>query len=183
MASTLREQGESEANATDAEKRRKSTSSDVASEKSKSENMPGLILPSGEINWDCPCLDGMATGPCGAEFRAAFSCFHFSREENKGSDCLPQLRAMQTCFRAFPEVFRSYNRENEKTPKKVRRQRSPKPATDQLSEGAEAKADSHKAQHKGPTSEHTPGTWCYIASWNLSKNKYLCWQQNPFLQR
>jgi mitochondrial intermembrane space import and assembly protein 40 len=41
------------------------------------EEPPGLILPSGEINWNCPCLGGMATGPCGVEFREAFSCFHY----------------------------------------------------------------------------------------------------------
>lgn len=43
----------------------------------KSEPSPGLILPNGEINWNCPCLGGMATGPCGVEFREAFSCFHY----------------------------------------------------------------------------------------------------------
>lgn len=42
-----------------------------------SEQAPGLILESGEINWNCPCLGGMATGPCGVEFRDAFSCFHY----------------------------------------------------------------------------------------------------------
>uniref|UniRef100_A0A8C6U511 Coiled-coil-helix-coiled-coil-helix domain containing 4b n=1 Tax=Neogobius melanostomus TaxID=47308 RepID=A0A8C6U511_9GOBI len=44
----------------------------------------GLILPSGEINWNCPCLGGMASGPCGSEFKEAFSCFHYSKEEVKG---------------------------------------------------------------------------------------------------
>jgi len=38
---------------------------------------PGLILPNGDINWSCPCLGGMATGPCGVEFREAFTCFHY----------------------------------------------------------------------------------------------------------
>uniref|UniRef100_A0A8C7GGJ6 Coiled-coil-helix-coiled-coil-helix domain containing 4a n=1 Tax=Oncorhynchus kisutch TaxID=8019 RepID=A0A8C7GGJ6_ONCKI len=41
----------------------------------------GLILPSGEINWNCPCLGGMASGPCGTQFKEAFSCFHYSNEE------------------------------------------------------------------------------------------------------
>lgn len=41
------------------------------------EPAPGLILESGDINWNCPCLGGMATGPCGVEFRDAFSCFHY----------------------------------------------------------------------------------------------------------
>lgn len=38
---------------------------------------PGLVLPDGSINWGCPCLGGMATGPCGPQFRDAFSCFHY----------------------------------------------------------------------------------------------------------
>ncbi len=37
----------------------------------------GLIHPDGSINWGCPCLGGMPTGPCGTEFRAAFECFHY----------------------------------------------------------------------------------------------------------
>ena len=36
-----------------------------------------VILPNGEINWDCPCLGGMPHGPCGQEFKDAFSCFHY----------------------------------------------------------------------------------------------------------
>lgn len=46
----------------------------------------GLIKENGEINWGCPCLGGMATGPCGQEFREAFSCFHYSKEEMKGNE-------------------------------------------------------------------------------------------------
>ena len=65
----------------------------------------GIILPSGEINWDCPCLGGMPQGPCGEEFKAAFSCFHYSTEENKGSDCIPQFRSMQECFQKHPDVY------------------------------------------------------------------------------
>lgn len=37
----------------------------------------GLVRPDGTINWSCPCLGGMATGPCGLQFREAFSCFHY----------------------------------------------------------------------------------------------------------
>ncbi|PWW73951.1 hypothetical protein C7212DRAFT_353564 [Tuber magnatum] len=53
---------------------------------------------TGEINWDCPCLGGMAHGPCGEEFKAAFSCFVFSKEDPKGVDCVEKFRGMQTCF-------------------------------------------------------------------------------------
>ncbi|KAK2889362.1 hypothetical protein QQF64_028484 [Cirrhinus molitorella] len=65
----------------------------------------GLILSSGEINWDCPCLGGMASGVCGEQFKTAFTCFHNSQEEIKGSDCLDQFRSMQECFRQHPELF------------------------------------------------------------------------------
>ncbi|KAI1497750.1 hypothetical protein F5X99DRAFT_354061 [Biscogniauxia marginata] len=60
---------------------------------------------TGEINWDCPCLGGMAHGPCGEEFRAAFSCFVYSKEEPKGMDCIDKFQHMQDCFRLHPEVY------------------------------------------------------------------------------
>ena len=41
------------------------------------EDRHGIILSDGSINWDCPCLGGMAYGSCGAEFKDAFSCFHY----------------------------------------------------------------------------------------------------------
>lgn len=47
---------------------------------------------TGEINWDCPCLGGMAHGPCGEEFRAAFSCFVYSEVEPKGMDCIEKFQ-------------------------------------------------------------------------------------------
>ncbi|MCJ1463552.1 Oxidoreductase [Pseudocyphellaria aurata] len=60
---------------------------------------------TGEINWDCPCLGGMAHGPCGENFRAAFSCFVFSKVEPKGMDCIDNFKSMQDCFRQHPEVY------------------------------------------------------------------------------
>ncbi|XP_073431105.1 mitochondrial intermembrane space import and assembly protein 40 isoform X1 [Dendrobates tinctorius] len=65
----------------------------------------GLILPNGDINWNCPCLGGMASGPCGEQFKAAFSCFHYSQEEVKGSDCLDQFRGMQECMQKYPDLY------------------------------------------------------------------------------
>ncbi|KAL0978574.1 hypothetical protein UPYG_G00172420 [Umbra pygmaea] len=65
----------------------------------------GLILPSGEINWNCPCLGGMASGPCGTQFKEAFSCFHYSTEEVKGSECIDNFRAMQECMQKYPELY------------------------------------------------------------------------------
>lgn len=71
------------------------------------EEEPGLILPNGDINWSCPCLGGMASGPCGVEFRDAFSCFHYSKEEPKGADCFDQFREMQACMTKYPDLYDS----------------------------------------------------------------------------
>ncbi|KAK0736162.1 hypothetical protein B0T21DRAFT_366421 [Apiosordaria backusii] len=62
---------------------------------------------TGEINWDCPCLGGMAHGPCGEEFKAAFSCFVYSKEEPKGIECIDKFQGMQTCFKQYPEIYGS----------------------------------------------------------------------------
>lgn len=60
---------------------------------------------TGEINWDCPCLGGMAHGPCGEQFKAAFSCFVYSKEEPKGVDCIENFKNMQNCFREHPDMY------------------------------------------------------------------------------
>ncbi|ROW05846.1 hypothetical protein VMCG_05199 [Cytospora schulzeri] len=60
---------------------------------------------TGEINWDCPCLGGMAHGPCGEEFKSAFSCFVYSDVEPKGMDCVDKFQHMQDCFRKYPDIY------------------------------------------------------------------------------
>lgn len=62
-------------------------------------------MPNGDINWNCPCLGGMATGPCGYEFRSAFSCFHYSKEEPKGSECFDDFRHMTECMAKYPKLY------------------------------------------------------------------------------
>ncbi|KAL8898615.1 MAG: hypothetical protein Q9207_006609 [Kuettlingeria erythrocarpa] len=47
----------------------------------------------------------MAHGPCGDQFRQAFSCFVFSKEEPKGMDCIEHFKTMQGCFREHPDVY------------------------------------------------------------------------------
>ena len=47
----------------------------------------------------------MADGPCGEQFKEAFSCFVFSTEEPKGLDCVEKFKHMQDCFRAHPAVY------------------------------------------------------------------------------
>ncbi|KAK6635912.1 hypothetical protein RUM44_001166 [Polyplax serrata] len=73
------------------------------------EPQPGLILPNGEINWNCPCLGGMATGPCGVEFREAFSCFHNSEADPKGSDCYDAFKEMHLCMAEYPQLYSKYD--------------------------------------------------------------------------
>ncbi|TBU30254.1 hypothetical protein BD309DRAFT_861738 [Dichomitus squalens] len=75
-------------------------------EESSGSGQGGAFNPeTGEINWDCPCLGGMAHGPCGLQFREAFSCFVFSEAEPKGIDCVEKFKAMQECFREHPDVY------------------------------------------------------------------------------
>lgn len=70
------------------------------------EGSGGAFNPvTGEINWDCPCLGGMAHGPCGPEFREAFSCFVYSEDEPKGINCVEKFKNMQDCFRRHPEEY------------------------------------------------------------------------------
>ncbi|KAI5953612.1 MIA40 [Candida jiufengensis] len=61
---------------------------------------------TGEINWDCPCLGGMAHGPCGEEFKEAFSCFVFSETEPKGIDCIKKFENMRSCFKKYPDHYK-----------------------------------------------------------------------------
>ncbi|KAF5393493.1 hypothetical protein D9757_000657 [Collybiopsis confluens] len=94
---------------------------------------------TGEINWDCPCLGGMAHGPCGPEFREAFACFVYSEEEPKGINCVERFQAMQTCFRAHPEVYADEIMDDDEEASKA-------------PEGATAEAD------KATESEQSPST-------------------------
>lgn len=48
----------------------------------------------------------MAHGPCGDQFKDAFSCFVYSEQEPKGIECVEKFKAMQDCFRAHPEVYK-----------------------------------------------------------------------------
>ncbi|KAJ7770137.1 hypothetical protein DFH07DRAFT_805883 [Mycena maculata] len=85
------------------------TDGDVAdADASRGDSGGGAFNPeTGEINWDCPCLGGMAHGPCGPEFREAFSCFVHSEDEPKGINCVEKFQGMQTCFREHPDVYAS----------------------------------------------------------------------------
>ncbi|XP_025422760.1 mitochondrial intermembrane space import and assembly protein 40-B-like [Sipha flava] len=82
-------------------------------ELSPPEPSPGLIFPDGSINWNCPCLGGMATGPCGVEFRESFTCFHYSKEDPKGMECREKFTAMWDCMDQYPEVYKDGLKDDE----------------------------------------------------------------------
>ena len=83
------------------------TASPGAAELEEEAESEGAFNPeTGEINWDCPCLGGMAHGPCGPQFREAFSCFVFSTEEPKGMDCIEKFQGMRDCFQEHPDVYK-----------------------------------------------------------------------------
>lgn len=64
---------------------------------------------TGEINWDCPCLGGMAHGPCGPEFREAFSCFVHSKEEPKGMECIDKFKYVFECYWSADEKLEDFS--------------------------------------------------------------------------
>lgn len=57
----------------------------------------------------------MAHGPCGEEFKAAFSCFVYSEAEEKGSDCLTQFQAMQNCMEQHSDIYHEDEESDELT--------------------------------------------------------------------
>lgn len=72
------------------------------------ERRPGIVLPNGEINWTCPCLGGLAYGPCGFEFREFFSCLHKNQEDEesmKAHECFPKFALMKDCMSQFPKLY------------------------------------------------------------------------------
>ena len=79
--------------------------STVEPESSSSASATAINEETGEINWDCPCLQAAIAPPCGEAFKAAFTCFVASKTEPKGSDCLGFFSAMQDCYRAHPEIY------------------------------------------------------------------------------
>ncbi|CDM35704.1 hypothetical protein DTO013E5_6422 [Penicillium roqueforti] len=102
---------------------------------------------TGEINWDCPCLGGMAHGPCGEDFKAAFSCFVYSEEEPKGIDCVEKFKGMQDCFRQHPEIYGAELEDDDEPQPQSDAPPSEAPATPEApSTAAELDASSHPTE-------------------------------------
>lgn len=139
---------------------------------------------TGEINWDCPCLGGMAYGPCGEQFRAAFSCFVYSKEDPKGVDCIEHFKTMQNCFREHPEIYGSEMDEEEvdaqiEAEKQPESQPAPVGTTQTSEESAQpenrqrAKAATEQAKSNNArpdeTDEMVPKAWHDTPDSNMAK--------------
>lgn len=51
----------------------------------------------------------MAHGPCGPEFREAFSCFVYSKEEPKGMECIDKFKLVFECYWSADEKLEDYS--------------------------------------------------------------------------
>lgn len=58
----------------------------------------------------------MAHGPCGEDFKSAFTCFVRSEEDPKGSDCVDLFRAMQECFKKHPDIYENDDDDDDDEP-------------------------------------------------------------------
>jgi intermembrane space import and assembly protein 40 len=65
----------------------------------------------------------MTQPPCGETFKAAFSCFVYSKEEPKGADCVELFREMQSCFQQHPDIY-GKELDNEEEPSQEEQQKS-----------------------------------------------------------
>lgn len=142
--------------------------SDVEGLEEEADQQGAFNPETGEINWDCPCLGGMANGPCGEEFKAAFSCFVHSTEEPKGMDCVDKFkyefgmgrlgslannifRNMQNCFREYPEVYGSEletEDEDDMTSEDQEQLDAPITASDRPSESSQQSHDREARQQR-----------------------------------
>ncbi|CAD5111423.1 DgyrCDS731 [Dimorphilus gyrociliatus] len=106
------------------------------------EDEPGLVLENGEINWNCPCLGGMSSGPCGVPFREAFSCFHYSQADQKGSDCYEEFAKMTDCFRKYPDIYAEPDGNKEENDTE---ESTPDASSEQTSDETSATSDGKKS--------------------------------------
>lgn len=69
------------------------THNDMATDVPQDKSQQGAFNPeTGEFNWDCSCLGGMAHGLCGEKFKSAFSYFMLSTDEPKGMNWIDQFK-------------------------------------------------------------------------------------------
>ncbi|SNX86016.1 probable Mitochondrial intermembrane space import and assembly protein 40 [Melanopsichium pennsylvanicum] len=108
---------------------------------------------TGEINWDCPCLGGMAHGPCGEHFKLAFSCFVYSEAEPKGIDCVDKFKAMQDCFREHPDVYKDEIEDDEAANAHFEKEEAEAKSEDSTTAKKEESVENNTTEHEEKKSD------------------------------
>jgi intermembrane space import and assembly protein 40 len=107
----------------------------------------------------------MAHGPCGEQFRAAFSCFVYSKEEPKGVECIEHFKTMQNCFREHPEIYGAEldddevaeaQAEEDRAQASLAKENDAPPAASDSQGGGEG-TDASTAQSSAPADKRTSG--------------------------
>ena len=88
-----------------------------------------------------------------------FSCSNtcFSEVEEKGSDCIPQFRAMQECFEKYPEEYGKYA-DSDDTEEGSNEETGEGRTEKGEGEGAASKDQEQAENEKGTEGEQTPAT-------------------------
>lgn len=108
----------------------------------------------------------MAQGPCGEEFKAAFSCFVYSNAEPKGVDCVDKFRDMQNCFRQHPDVYGD-EIDDDDDDEEEQEQASPKPDEEEKKQEEQESSSSSSSVAASSVLEEgeNSGFSSWIASW------------------
>merc|ERR1712136_134787 len=104
---------EQESSEADTPSDEKSSGSDESTEEDKS-CAEMLVNEDDSINWDIPCFKGFRDSPCWNEFKKSYSCFYYSKEEQRGSDCVDAFRTFALCTKNNPQYFPPDEEEEQK---------------------------------------------------------------------
>lgn len=102
----------------------------------------------------------MAQGPCGDEFKAAFSCFVFSEAEPKGLDCVEKFKGMQDCFRLHPDVYGDEIDDDEEEEGEKKTEESPKEE-----DSVKEEEESVKEEIVVPSADEETSFSSWVSSW------------------
>lgn len=60
-------------------------------------------------DWNCACFGDELIKPCAEGFKEAYTCFHYSKAQPKGSECIPHMQKYKDCAilnrKDYPEKF------------------------------------------------------------------------------
>ena len=82
------------------------------------------------------------------EFREAFSCFHYSKSEVKGSECLEQFAKLQMCMKDYPELYEEKNKDGGEVQEEVSSEDSKKDGEEESTKDPSPSTDPPAAEEK-----------------------------------